>query len=122
VEFWRPGLRESYGRSMTAASVAETLLASHGGGGAWAEALSLAGATLDALETADDRAGRRIAIRFFWNWAGVLGSRPGRDNCASCVCFHMPPLRVYSPPCYNTLFPKRARMALRVSAVRPVQS
>jgi DNA repair protein RecO (recombination protein O) len=84
VELWRPGLRESYGRSMTAASVAETLLASHGGGGAWAEALNLAGATLDALETADDRAGRRIAIRFFWNWAEVLGSRPGLDNCASC--------------------------------------
>jgi DNA repair protein RecO (recombination protein O) len=84
VELWRPGLRESYGRGMAAAAVAETLLASHGGGGSWAEALNLAKATLDALETADDAAGRRMVIRFLWNWAEIMGSRPALDYCASC--------------------------------------
>jgi DNA repair protein RecO (recombination protein O) len=84
VRSWRPGLRESYARSMAAAAVAETLLASHGGGSAWGEALSLAGGTLDVLEGAGEEAVRRVAIRFFWNWGDVLGLRPGTARCAAC--------------------------------------
>jgi DNA repair protein RecO (recombination protein O) len=84
VRFWRPGLRERYERAMAAAAVAETILAAHGGGGAWSDALTLAAATLDALETADEGAGRRMVIHFLWNWADILGFRPDLTRCASC--------------------------------------
>ncbi|MDR2629792.1 MAG: DNA repair protein RecO C-terminal domain-containing protein [Spirochaetaceae bacterium] len=86
VHSWRPGLRETYGRSMAAFSLAETILASHGGGGSWPEALSLADGTLEALETADERVGSRLVIHFLWNWAELLGIRPPLDRCASCAC------------------------------------
>jgi DNA repair protein RecO (recombination protein O) len=84
VQIWRPGLRESYNRSMAAAGIAETLLASHGGGGAWEAALNLAAGALDALETADEGAGRRITTGFYWKWAETLGLRPDLSCCAAC--------------------------------------
>ncbi|GHV82011.1 hypothetical protein AGMMS49991_05690 [Spirochaetia bacterium] len=84
VRFWRPGLRERYERAMAAAALAETILAAHGGGGAWSDALNLAAATLDALETADEGALRRMVIHFLWHWADILGFRPDLTRCASC--------------------------------------
>jgi DNA repair protein RecO (recombination protein O) len=69
---------------MAAAAVAETILASHGGGVERTAALILAGDTLDALESADGDGCRRMVIRFLWNWADILGCRPGLRRCASC--------------------------------------
>jgi DNA repair protein RecO (recombination protein O) len=84
VRLWRPGLREGYGRSMAAAALAETLLASYGGGAAREEALSLASGTLDALENADEKTARLIMSAFFWNWLAILGSRPDTERCGVC--------------------------------------
>jgi DNA repair protein RecO (recombination protein O) len=81
---WRPGLREKYERSMAAALVAETILASHGGGGQWEDALSLAGDTLDALENAGEESSVRLIIQFLWNWADILGFKPDLLRCSSC--------------------------------------
>jgi len=76
VQSWRPGLRELWERAMTADAVAETILASHGGGGAWSEAAKLAGSVLDALDGADAAACSRIGVYFLWHWAWILGLRP----------------------------------------------
>jgi DNA repair protein RecO (recombination protein O) len=80
VQSWKPGIRESYERSAAAAAIAETVLAGYGGGGAWEEAFSLADASLDALEAADERGCERSFIHFLWNWAGILGIRPSLDE------------------------------------------
>jgi DNA repair protein RecO (recombination protein O) len=84
VQSWRPGIREDYDRTMAAAAVAETILASHGGGAERAAALALAGNTLDTLESGDGDACRYLLIQFLWNWADILGCRPGLRRCASC--------------------------------------
>ncbi|MDR1444128.1 MAG: recombination protein O N-terminal domain-containing protein [Treponema sp.] len=76
VRSWRPGLRELYERTMAADAVADTVLASHGGGGGWDRALSLAGAGLDALAEAGAEASGRVFVHFLWNWAAFLGLRP----------------------------------------------
>ncbi|MDR1970480.1 MAG: recombination protein O N-terminal domain-containing protein [Treponema sp.] len=76
VTSWRPGLRELYERAMAAGAVADTILASHGGGGNWEKALSLANASLEALAEAGEGATGRIFTQFLWNWAGFLGLRP----------------------------------------------
>jgi DNA repair protein RecO (recombination protein O) len=73
---WRPGIREQYDRTMAADALAETILASHGGGGNWEAAFSLAGKSLDALEGADDANCLRVLVHFFWNWLDILGLRP----------------------------------------------
>ena len=86
VQLWRPGLRERYERAMTAGAVLETILSSHGGGGAWGRALELAGGALDTLEEADEKTCGRVLIHFLWNWADVLGVRPDIKTCASCAC------------------------------------
>jgi DNA repair protein RecO (recombination protein O) len=85
VRSWRPGLRELYERTMSADAVAETILASHGGGGGnWAAALSLAEETLSALESAGEELCERILVCFFWRWADILGLQPDLAHCASC--------------------------------------
>jgi DNA repair protein RecO (recombination protein O) len=84
VQFWRPGLRENYERSMAAAAVAETILASHGGGSEWAKALALASQTLDAMETSEEETTRRLTAQFLWNWADILGYKPDLSQCSSC--------------------------------------
>ncbi|MCL2070003.1 MAG: recombination protein O N-terminal domain-containing protein [Treponema sp.] len=76
VQSWRPGLRELYERVMVADALAETILAFHGGGGAWLEALKLAGSVLDSLETADAAACSRLGAHFLWEWAGIMGLWP----------------------------------------------
>jgi DNA repair protein RecO (recombination protein O) len=86
VRSWRPGIREQYERVAAATAVAETILTAHGGGGAWSGALALADGTLDALGEADTENCRRLLIHFLWNWAELLGIRPGLDRCASCAC------------------------------------
>ena len=85
VRNWRPGLRELYARTMAASAVAETILATHGGGGNWQNALALAAASLDALETAGEKTCVRIFLHFLWNWADLLGIRPDLRFCASCA-------------------------------------
>jgi DNA repair protein RecO (recombination protein O) len=80
VGSWRPGLRELYGRIMAAAAAADTILASHGGGGNWEGALSLAETSLDALAEADEGAAGRLFTQFLWNWAGFLGLRPDLER------------------------------------------
>jgi DNA repair protein RecO (recombination protein O) len=84
VVSWRPGLRELYERAMAADALADTILASHGGGGNWEEALSLADSGLNALESADEALCVRVFIHFLWNWANILGLRPEMDRCGSC--------------------------------------
>jgi DNA repair protein RecO (recombination protein O) len=84
VRFWRPGLRELYERAMCADAIAETILASHGGGGLWEEALTLAETALDTLENAGEELCRRILVRFLWRWAGLLGLQPDLDRCVIC--------------------------------------
>ncbi|AEF85558.1 putative recombination protein O [Treponema primitia ZAS-2] len=83
VQSWKPGIREAYIRSAAASAIAETVLATHGGGGNWAEAFKLVDASLEALDSADDPCCARIFIHFLWNWAEFLGVRPdpeARDN------------------------------------------
>jgi DNA repair protein RecO (recombination protein O) len=84
VKSWRPGLRELYERAMAADAVAETILATHGGGGNWGGALSLAEAALDALALADSETCARILLWFLWQWIGFLGLGPEFDRCSSC--------------------------------------
>jgi DNA repair protein RecO (recombination protein O) len=71
---------------MAAAAVAETILAGHGGGGNWNEALALADGTLDVLEGAAEGACVRVFIHFLWRWAELLGVRPELNRCASGAC------------------------------------
>jgi len=84
VSSWRPGLREMYERAVAADAVAETMLASHGGGGNWGRALSLAEETLDALTAADEETCARIVLWFLWQWTDFLGLRPEFDMCSLC--------------------------------------
>jgi DNA repair protein RecO (recombination protein O) len=85
VRSWRPGIRELYERTVTAGAVAETILASHGGGGGnWGEALALAEAVLDALETADESLCERLFVYFLWRWAVFLGLQPELESCVCC--------------------------------------
>ena len=84
VRSWRPGLREVYERAMAADAVAETALASHGGGGNWGRALSLVEAALDALADAAGETCPRILLCFLWQWADFLGLRPQFDCCSLC--------------------------------------
>ncbi|MDR0495247.1 MAG: DNA repair protein RecO C-terminal domain-containing protein [Treponema sp.] len=84
VKSWRPGLRELYERVMAADAAAETVLATHGGGGNWGGALSLAEAALDALAIADSETCARILLWFLWQWAGFLGLWPEFSRCSSC--------------------------------------
>jgi len=86
VQSYRPGIRELYERAMTADAVAQTILASHGGGGGWPEAAKLAGAVLDALAEADAALCSRLGVCFLWHWSGILGVRPDLLACASCAC------------------------------------
>jgi len=88
VHSWRAGLRELYERSMTAASAAETILSSHGGGGDWRTAFNLAVKTLDALESADEELCAFLHIQFLWRWAYHLGIQPNLDNCSDCGKTH----------------------------------
>jgi DNA repair protein RecO (recombination protein O) len=79
VRRWRPGIRESYDRTMAAAAIAATILAGFGGGCDWAGALEQANASLDALEGADIAGVSRIFIHFLWNWAELAGLNAGAD-------------------------------------------
>ncbi|MDR1419554.1 MAG: recombination protein O N-terminal domain-containing protein [Treponema sp.] len=85
VVSWRPGLRELYERTMTANALAETVLASHGGGGNWKAALDLFSLALDSLEEAPADGCPPVFVRFLWNWAALLGGCPGLE-CASSAC------------------------------------
>jgi len=93
VQSWRPGLREMYERAVAADAVAETILESHGGGGNWSRALSLAKEALDALEAADEETCARIVLWFLWQWTDFLGLRPEFDTCVLCG--------KPAPPCYS---------------------
>jgi DNA repair protein RecO (recombination protein O) len=84
VHNWRPGLREVYERAMAADAVAETVLASHGGGGNWPGALALTEAALDALAEADSGTCARILLWFLWQWVEFLGLRPEFEKCSHC--------------------------------------
>jgi len=89
VSSYRMGIRERYERAITADAVAETILSSHGGGGAWQTAAKLAGSVLDTLDTAANEAlCSRIGVYFLWHWAHVLGVRPDLSACASCGVTH----------------------------------
>jgi DNA repair protein RecO (recombination protein O) len=69
---------------MTADAVAETVLASHGGGGNWSGALALTEAALDALAEADGGTCARILLWFLWQWVDFLGLRPEFEKCSHC--------------------------------------
>jgi DNA repair protein RecO (recombination protein O) len=84
VQSWKPGLREMYERTMAADAVAQTVLASHGGGGDWKSATGIVEETFCALEAANEEYCRRIQLHFFWQWINFLGLRPQFEYCASC--------------------------------------
>ena len=84
VQLYRTGIRELYERAMCAGAVAETILASKGGGFGGAETLNLAGTVLDALEVSDSAASSRLGIYFLWRWAHVLGEKPDLSVCSAC--------------------------------------
>ncbi|MDR2194068.1 MAG: recombination protein O N-terminal domain-containing protein [Treponema sp.] len=84
VTQWRPGLRELYERSMAAAAVADTITATHAGGGQWAAALDHAGRTLDALDSADAPMALRVFYHFLWNWIDLIGEKPSLRGCSLC--------------------------------------
>jgi len=77
-------LREMYERAIAADAVAETILASHGGGGNWGRALFLAQEALDTLSEADEETCARIVLWFLWQWTDFLGLRPEFDTCSLC--------------------------------------
>jgi DNA repair protein RecO (recombination protein O) len=123
VESWRPGLRELYERSNTASQIAGAILAGHGGGGAFGEALTLANTTLDALENADEAYSEQLLIYFLWNWSGLLGSRSNDvHRCASCTCEWSDDAVIWFIPgegflCKNCM--GRERTAAAVTALSP---
>ena len=84
VQSWYPGLRELYERAMTADAIAETILASHGGGGNWETALSQAKQALNVLENANEEFCTRIFIFFLWHWAALLGIQADLEQCGHC--------------------------------------
>ncbi len=84
VQSWRPGIREVYERTMASGAVAETILAGHGGGGNWREALNLAGQSLDAISMASEKDVILPFLHFLWNWTDILGIRPDLGHCGSC--------------------------------------
>ena len=84
VRSYRTGIRELYERAMAADAVAETVLASHGGGGNWRVAAKLTGNVLDALGEADADTCSRLGIYFLWYWAELLGIRPDLSACSAC--------------------------------------
>jgi DNA repair protein RecO (recombination protein O) len=86
VENWRPGLRELFDRTMAADALAETVLATHGGGGGWGTALKLTGEAFDSLEQADEKLCIRIVLHFLWAWTEFLGNKPDLSHCVSCAC------------------------------------
>ena len=86
VENWRPDLRKLYERIIAADTLAETVLATHGGGGGWGTALKLTGEALDSLEHADEKTCVRIVLHFLWAWTEFLGSKPDLSRCVSCAC------------------------------------
>jgi DNA repair protein RecO (recombination protein O) len=86
VQSWRPGIRECWERAMAADAVAETILASQGGGGNWQETLKFTGEVLDLLDGAAAGTCPRIAAYFLWRWAQILGVKPDLSVCASCAC------------------------------------
>ena len=86
VHSYRTGIRELYERVMTADAVAETVLASHGGGGGWPQAAKLTGSVLDAVCQADASLCSRLGVYFLWHWADVLGVRPDLSFCVVCAC------------------------------------
>ncbi|MDR2510762.1 MAG: recombination protein O N-terminal domain-containing protein [Spirochaetaceae bacterium] len=75
VRCWRPGLSEVYERTITAAALAETVLAGHGGG-IWHEALALILPVLDTLEDAGAEDAGVIFVYFLWKWTAIIGVRP----------------------------------------------
>jgi DNA repair protein RecO (recombination protein O) len=77
VRNWRPGIRESYDRTMAAAAIVETALAGFGGGCNWAEALEQTNAALDAIESSADSNVLRVLVHFLWNWAELTGIHTG---------------------------------------------
>jgi DNA repair protein RecO (recombination protein O) len=77
VRRWRPGIRESYDRTMAAAAITETVLAGFGGGCNWAEALEHTNAALDAMENAAESQVTRVFVHFLWNWAELAGVEAG---------------------------------------------
>ncbi|MCL2472315.1 MAG: recombination protein O N-terminal domain-containing protein [Treponema sp.] len=85
VTSWRPGIRELYERAMTSDAVAETILASHGGGGLWQAAFAIADSVFEALDNADAAACSRYLVYFLWRWAGILGEKPEIAFCSSCA-------------------------------------
>jgi len=84
IRSWRPGLRELYDRSMAAGAIADTVLATKGGGGAWDAALNLTTASLDALEAANEELCSRVLIHFLWRWLSLSGLQPRLETCAAC--------------------------------------
>jgi DNA repair protein RecO (recombination protein O) len=84
IRCWRPGLRELYDRSMAAGAIADTILATHGGGGSFDTALNLAASSLDALETANEELCSLILIHFLWRWLSLSGLQPQLETCSSC--------------------------------------
>jgi DNA repair protein RecO (recombination protein O) len=84
VVSWHPGLRELYERSMAAGTVVEAILAGHGGGGDWEEALALGESALDALENASETGAGQALLQFLWRWIVFLGYGPDAGACAAC--------------------------------------
>jgi DNA repair protein RecO (recombination protein O) len=84
VTSWLPGIREVYERTMAAGAITETILASHGGGGNWQEALNLAKNSLEAIETAAEKDVILPFLHFLWNWADILGLQPDLNHCSVC--------------------------------------
>lgn len=86
VQSWKPGLRESYTRLMTAGAFVETVLAAQGGGGSWDEAFTLTEESLAALQEAHENAIPGLLYRFIWLWADLLGVCPDLESCNNCAC------------------------------------
>ena len=83
-EHTHDGLREDLDRFYTAASWAEILLGTHGGGDDSSALFQLAALSLDRLSAASGLQVKQLGAAFLWLFLGIEGVRPDPMRCGRC--------------------------------------
>ena len=86
-EHTHDGLREDLDRFYTAASWAEILLRTHGGGDDSEALFQLASPALDRLSSASGLGVKQLGAGFLWLFLGIEGVRPDPMHCGRCGRF-----------------------------------
>lgn len=90
-EHTHDGLREDLDRFYTAASWAEILLRTHGGGDDSEALFQLASPALDRLSSASGLGVKQLSAGFLWLFLGIEGVRPDPMHCGRCGRFLIDP-------------------------------